>query len=77
MKDPVDEGAPLLRPLLGTYRKGKFHSVRRPPQGVSADMRLVYRGDHDTSTLYVLGVGKRRPHQVGDIYAILNPRSPL
>ncbi|MCL6626295.1 hypothetical protein [Alicyclobacillus shizuokensis] len=78
MRDPANEGAPLQRPPLApTYRKKKFHSVRRPPRGQKADMRLVYRCDLTANTLYVFGVGKRRPYQDNDIYALLNPRSPI
>lgn len=78
MNDPANEGAPLTRPPLApTYRKKKFHSMRRPPQGQKADMRLVYRCDLSANTLYVFGVGKRRPYQAGDIYVLLNPRRPI
>lgn len=78
MKDPANEGASLTRPPLApTYRKKKFHSMRRPPQGKKADMRLVYRCDIATNTLYVFGVGKRLPYKVDDIYEILNPRTPI
>jgi len=77
MKNPAHEGAPLTRPPLATYRKKRFHSMLRPPQGLSADMRLVYRCDLSTDTLHVLGVGKRHPYQKDDIYALLNTRSPI
>jgi mRNA-degrading endonuclease RelE of RelBE toxin-antitoxin system len=76
-KDPASEGAPLTRPPLATYRKKKFHSQLKPPQGDKADMRLLYRFDPVNNTLYVLGVGKRRPYQSNDIYALLNIRSPI
>lgn len=77
MKDPANEGASLTRAPLAEYRKKKFHSMLRPPKGLSADMRLVYRCDRAQNTLYVLGVGHRHRFQSNDIYARLNTRSPI
>lgn len=57
-RNPVNEGAPLTRPPLSAYRKKKFHSILRPAQGMKTDMRLVYRCDLTTNTLFVLGVGQ-------------------
>ncbi|HHY66479.1 MAG TPA: hypothetical protein GX517_04660 [Alicyclobacillus sp.] len=74
MKNPEAEGAPLTRPPLSAYRKKKFHSVRKPPKSTSADFRLVYRYDAETDTLYVLGVGRRKPRDLDDVYRILNIR---
>lgn len=42
------EGSPLVRPPLSAYRKKKFHSVRKPPKGVSTDFRLVFRYESET-----------------------------
>ncbi len=76
-RNPQEEGAPLERSPLTTYRKKKFHSQLRPSQGAKADMRIVYRVDIEKDTLYVLGLGKRRPLDPDDIYAILNIRSHI
>ncbi|RIV17187.1 hypothetical protein D2Q93_15815 [Alicyclobacillaceae bacterium I2511] len=78
MRDPANEGAPLVRPPLApTYRKKKFHSVLTPKHGVKADMRLVYRYDTEHDVLYVFGVGIRKPHASEDVYEILNPRDQI
>lgn len=78
MKDPTNEGTPLVKPPLApTYRKKKFHSVLAPHQGVRADMRLVYRYDFSQNILYVFGVGKRKPYAPDDIYKVLSPRNQI
>ncbi|MHB1628556.1 MAG: type II toxin-antitoxin system RelE/ParE family toxin [Bacilli bacterium] len=69
-------GAPLER-SLALYRKKKFHSVLSPSRGMRADYRLVYRCDFEIDELVVLGVGRRNPGQLNDIYTILNTRSPI
>lgn len=76
-RDPVSEGAPLTRPPLSTYRKKKFHSMLSPPQGMKADMRLVYRCDLTTNTLFILGVGQRKLRDPDDVYRVLHERSPI
>lgn len=61
-KNPTNEEVPLKRPPLApTYRKKKFHSLLKPPKGMKADMRLVFRCNLSKNTLYIFGVGKRRP----------------
>lgn len=70
-------GGASLERSLAVYRKKKFHSVRRPPQGTRADYRLIYRYEVTTDTLFVLGTGKRMPGQSDDVYAILNARTPI
>ncbi|CAB3396047.1 type II toxin-antitoxin system RelE family toxin [Kyrpidia spormannii] len=74
MKNPGAQGAQLVRPPLSAYRKKKFNSTRKPPKGVGADFRLIYRYDAETDTLYVLGVGRRKPRDLDDVYRILNER---
>lgn len=74
-RDPINEGAPLERPPLRNYRKKKFHSLLKPPQKQSADMRLVFRYDVEADELFLLGVGKRKSYQPNDVYAILTRTS--
>lgn len=76
IKIAPSDGTQLER-LLAMYRKKKFHSVRRPPNGERADYRLIYRYDVTADTLFVLGAAKRMPGQSDDIYAILNARKPI
>lgn len=72
----LPDGAPLER-SLAAYRKKKFHSLRRPPQGMRADYRLVYRCDLERNDLILLGVGKRKPGKPDDVYAIITQRTPI
>lgn len=76
LADPLGQGAPLQRAPLVGYRKLKLHSVRRPPRHRKPDVRVVYRWDPATDTVFVLGVGFRQPRAPQDIYAQIADRPP-
>ncbi len=75
MRNPSHEGAALTRPPLEIYRKKKFHSMLNPPRHVRPDLQVVYRYDATTDTLWVLGIGLRRPHSEDDVYVRVSPHA--
>ncbi|GIM46440.1 hypothetical protein DNHGIG_19890 [Collibacillus ludicampi] len=77
-RDPINNGSsPCVFPPLKDYRKKKFFSVRRPPEGETPDMRLIYRYDASNDTIYYLAVGKRintKPVNPEDMYQRMKRR---
>lgn len=61
-----EEGVPCKRPPLLGWRRVKFHSKHRPPKGVRADMRIVFR--QQDGDIQVLCVGKRMVGHPDDVY---------
>lgn len=74
LADPLGHGAPLPRVAVVGYRTLKLHAVRRPPRHRKPDVRVVYRWDPATETVFVEGIGLRQPRAPQDVYAQLTDR---
>jgi mRNA-degrading endonuclease RelE of RelBE toxin-antitoxin system len=71
-RDPIHNGSSKCEfPPLLAYRKKKFFSNLSPKEGEKPDMRLLYKFDEETNTIYYFAVGERikqRPTNPDDIY---------
>lgn len=71
---PLIAGAECRYPPLLGWRKEKFHSVLKPPAGMRADMRIIFRPKPGGSSneFQVRAIGKRRLRHPLDIYECAN-----